>query len=135
MTDEIKVTITDSDALNVVVESDVSITIQDTEVTEQNNVADETPLEITVEVDPVINIAEGSQIKDTHISEKFTGLTGVNQELELGNTFRSGSCRVFLNGVLMEKDVDYTESIGRDSIVILITLATSDKIEVDYVIE
>ena len=98
-------------------------------------VADETAQSITVAGDTAVTITEGSQIKDTHISEKFTTLTGANQVLTLGNTFRSGSCRVFYNGILSEKDVDYTEAANRGSVTILITLETTDKLEVDYVIE
>lgn len=97
-------------------------------------VADETELPVTVAGDTAVTITEGSQIKDTHISEKFTGYSGINQVLTLGNTFRTGSCRAFYNGILMEKDVEYTEGALRTSLTILITIETIDKIEVDYVI-
>lgn len=98
-------------------------------------VADETSQTVTVAGDTTVAITEGSQIKDTHISEKFTNKTGANQVLTLGNTFRTGSCRAFYNGILMEKDVEYTEAVNRGSITILITLVSSDKLEIIYVIE
>jgi hypothetical protein len=97
-------------------------------------VADETSQDITIAGDITVTVSEGSQIKDTHISEKFTNQVGANQVLTLGNTFRLGSCRVFLNGILMEKDVDYTEAVNRGSLTILNTLVATDKIEVIYVI-
>lgn len=92
-------------------------------------------IEVTVTDDNSVTVNEGSQIKDTHVSEKFTSLTGANQVLTLGNTFRSGSCHVFLNGILMEKDVDYTEGVGRTTLTIATTLVATDKIEVNYVID
>jgi hypothetical protein len=109
MADEINVTVTDNDNITL-------------------NVAGDTAVSVNV-------WNEGSQIKDTHVPEKFTGLSGANVELELGNIFRAGSCRVFLNGILQEKDVDYEENEARNKITMLIELETSDKIEVDYVID
>jgi len=90
---------------------------------------------VTVSDDTNITITEGSQIKDTPIREIFTGLTGANQELALGNTFRANSLMGFLNGILMEKDVDYTEATARNKITVLNTLVAVDKIEVRYVID
>lgn len=133
MSEEIVVTVVDADALNATIEADTQITVQDTTSSEQNTVADETPITITVEADTIVSITNDT-LKEGYIRETFTGKTGVNVLLTLGNIFRSNSLVAYLNGILMEKDVDYTEGTNRDRITILNTLTASDKIEIRYVV-
>jgi len=96
-------------------------------------VTDATPLTISVEGDTAVTVSSG-EAKEGYAIEKFTGLTGVNQVVALGNTFRANSLLVLLNGIPMERDVDFTEATGRDAMTILITLIATDKLEARYVV-
>jgi len=133
MADEINVTVTTGDTLDISVESDTEITVENQEITQENAIADETPLEITIEGDGDISVYN-SDAKEGYIRETFTNKTGINQVLIFSNPFRTNSLIVFFNGVLMEKNVDYSEGVDRDRITILDTLESSDKIECRYVI-
>ena len=106
MADEVDVTVTDNDPIAVQVMHSDPITVQITQAGAEN-----------------------------YVAEKFTDKSGADVELSLANTFRSGSCMVFLNGVLLEKDSDYTEGDDRDKVTISLTLETSDKVEVRYVVD
>jgi metallophosphoesterase superfamily enzyme len=135
MADEILVTVVDGDSGIITVEADTNITVEDTEETLENTVADETPAEITVEGDTTVNITEAAFDKDSFVRETFTGLNGTDNILTFGNTFRSNSLTLYLNGILMEKTVDYTEAVIRDAATVLVNLEVADKIEARYVIE
>jgi len=96
--------------------------------------ADDTINVTVTDSDPItVQITQGAN--ETYVSEKFTGNTGADVELSLNNTFRSGSCMVFLNGTLLEKDSDYTEGGSRDAVTISVTLEADDKVEVRYVVD
>jgi hypothetical protein len=133
MSDDIAVTVIDADAVINAVDSNTDITVQDSVDTEENTVADETPITITVDGDINITISNDT-LKEGYIRETFTGNTGTNVLLVLGNIFRTNSFTAYLNGILMEKDTDYTEGVSRDRFTVLVDLVTTDKIEVRYVV-
>ena len=93
--------------------------------------------EITVTVTDSNDITvtdSGTVNKDAWARETFTGKTGTNNLLLLGNTFRANALIVFLNGILMAKTTDYTEGTNRDRLTVLTALETADIVEVRYVI-
>lgn len=83
----------------------------------------------TLQYEPA-NLASGL----TFGQEKFTATAG-QTVFTLSATFATGSCRVFRNGILQEKDVDYTETASRTSITFAVGLDLDEKVEVQYVAE
>lgn len=65
--------------------------------------------------------------------EKFTATEG-QTKFTLSFTFKANSCHVFLNGILEEKDVDYTETDTRSSITFAVGLTAGNKVEVHYAV-
>jgi hypothetical protein len=95
--------------------------------------ADEIVVTVADETNQAIT-ASSLEAKEGYIRETFTNKTGANQVLSLGSIFRANSLTAFLNGILMEKDVDYTEGVNRNALTVLNTLVATDKIEVRYVV-
>lgn len=72
--------------------------------------------------------------KETYGREKFTATEG-QTDFDLAVVFRANSCHVYLNGILQEVDVDYTEENFNQRIAFASGLTAGDKVEVQYVKE
>jgi hypothetical protein len=70
--------------------------------------------------------------KETFKIKKFTATAG-QVDFNLDSTFREDSCIVFLNGILQEVDVDYTETNLSQRVTFTQGLSAGDKVEVRYV--
>ncbi|MDI6606284.1 MAG: hypothetical protein QME65_03975 [Candidatus Omnitrophota bacterium] len=91
-----------------------------------------------MEADVVVNETSNQVTVETTLSEtvgfyidKFTA-DGDTDTFATTYKFRPNSALVFLNGVLQEKDVDYTEGEASQSIIFATKPPASWKVEVRY---
>lgn len=70
-------------------------------------------------------------VREVFRIDMFNG--NLQQRFNTTSAYRSNSLFVFLNGVLQERGVDYTEDIARKYFAFFIPVQTSDKLEARYV--
>lgn len=115
-----------------------SATVQN-QAAAQNNIAIQTQ-------DANVTVSNpGSSAEQVHSIEKFSGAGGTgyttltaNQrsgaaEIPTAYRFKANTLILFKNGVLMEKDADYSEAVDREGFTLIVAIESDDKVEVRYV--
>lgn len=114
-------------------------------VTVENQAAAANTVEIASQDATVTVQNPGSAADQVHSIEKFSGAGGTgyttltsNQmsgatEIPTGYRFKASTLILFKNGILMEKDSDYSEAADREGFTLLVAVEASDKIEGRYV--
>lgn len=117
----------------------------DATVTVENQAAATNTVEMASQDANVTIQNPGSAADQVHSIEKWSGTAGTgyttltaNQrsgaaEIPTGYRFKASTLILFKNGILMEKDSDYSEAADREGFTLLIAIDSTDKIEGRYV--
>lgn len=91
---------------------------------------------VTVKSGTALSVSSNTNVarREVHRTVKYTE-DGIENQIPTSGSeqFREGSVRVFINGILAEKDVEYSEDGDRRGITLLSSPSAGNKWELQYV--